>query len=94
MKKLYFILIILFSIGVSGMYGQCNSYDYELSKTGFGCDLDEGQFCFIVNGNWTDSESECSQYVVDIQYPTGNNKILFKNDPNLLYTPQSRPPIS
>ncbi len=63
---------MLFTIGIAGMYGQCNSYDYQLSKTGFSCDLSTGEFCFVANGNWTEPESECSQYVVDIKYPTGS----------------------
>lgn len=68
-KKLLIALFIGMLFFNSKAFSQCDEYPYILDIDGFVCDEDEGTICFNT-GYDVLSAGTCSDYVVEIEYPT------------------------
>jgi len=72
MQKL--LLSLLFSLICSSSslaQGDCLGYDYLIDLNGFTCGKGLGQICFVTSANWV-NYNDCGDYVVELEYESGN----------------------
>ncbi|MFN0215704.1 MAG: hypothetical protein ACKVT2_15710, partial [Saprospiraceae bacterium] len=72
MKKLLLpLLLILLSATQSTAQGDCLGYDYIIDTDGFVCGNGVGKICFVTSANWV-HYNDCKDYVIELEYETGN----------------------
>lgn len=72
MQKLLFSFLLLLSVwGRSFAQGDCKSYAYIIDLNGFNCGNGLGTICFVTSADWV-NYNDCGDYVVELEYETGN----------------------
>ncbi|MBL7825036.1 MAG: hypothetical protein JNJ57_00280, partial [Saprospiraceae bacterium] len=72
MQKLIISLFIaLMSVTQTSAQGDCQGYPYIIDLDGFVCGNGLGTICFVTSANWV-NYSDCKDYVVELEYETGN----------------------
>jgi hypothetical protein len=70
-KLLFFFLLLLFAGGRSFAQGDCLGYPYVIDLSGFNCGNGLGTICFVTSADWV-NYNDCGEYVVELEYETGN----------------------